>query len=346
MPSKSAKQHSFMEAIAHNPSFAKKAGVPTSVGKHFHEADKGKKFKEGGHMKHANKLHGEAKETKAIAHEEMKALKRGHAPKKIMEHEKAEHKAMGYKHGGRIAPHPAKITKAETKQKGYAMAESSGGRKAPHSKKQGLEGDTHLKGFGMGKGLGHGRTVTRAATPKDEMPRKGFAMKHGGHVKHHTKHMARGGHAGMHRPKINPAALAAMMGAGAPPMGAPAGAPPMASPGGPPPMGGAPGMKHGGHVKKHGGHHIHHHHHYAQGGGVKNTEMTKMKGSQFVADRKGTEKMIGGGSDKSNHGDGRVLRGHTRAKQIKMASGGHVGSHPHRRGDGAAAKGHTRCKIV
>lgn len=51
MPSKSSKQHRFMGAIAHNPSFAKKAGVPVSVGKHFIDADKGKKFKEGGVMK-------------------------------------------------------------------------------------------------------------------------------------------------------------------------------------------------------------------------------------------------------------------------------------------------------
>ena len=40
MPSKSAKQHRFMEAIAHSPSFAKKAGVPQSVGKDFSAADK------------------------------------------------------------------------------------------------------------------------------------------------------------------------------------------------------------------------------------------------------------------------------------------------------------------
>ncbi len=44
MPSTSAKQHRFMEAVAHNPAFAKKAGVPQSVGKDFAEADKGKKF--------------------------------------------------------------------------------------------------------------------------------------------------------------------------------------------------------------------------------------------------------------------------------------------------------------
>jgi hypothetical protein len=37
-----------MEAVAHNPSFAKKVGIPVSVGKDFSSADKGKKFKDGG----------------------------------------------------------------------------------------------------------------------------------------------------------------------------------------------------------------------------------------------------------------------------------------------------------
>jgi hypothetical protein len=39
-----------MEAVAHNPSFAKKVGVPQSVGKDFSNADKGKTFKQGGDM--------------------------------------------------------------------------------------------------------------------------------------------------------------------------------------------------------------------------------------------------------------------------------------------------------
>jgi len=50
MPSTSKKQHSFMEAVAHNPAFAKKVGVPQSVGKDFSTADKGKTFKRGGTM--------------------------------------------------------------------------------------------------------------------------------------------------------------------------------------------------------------------------------------------------------------------------------------------------------
>ena len=46
MPAKSAKQERFMQAIAHSPSFAKKAGVPQSVGKEFMKNPK--KFARGG----------------------------------------------------------------------------------------------------------------------------------------------------------------------------------------------------------------------------------------------------------------------------------------------------------
>jgi hypothetical protein len=48
MPSTSKKQHNFMAAVANNPAFAKKAGVPQSVGKEFNDADKGRKFSKGG----------------------------------------------------------------------------------------------------------------------------------------------------------------------------------------------------------------------------------------------------------------------------------------------------------
>jgi hypothetical protein len=43
-----------MAAVANNPKFAKKAGVSSAVGKEFLTADKGKKFKEGGTMKHSD----------------------------------------------------------------------------------------------------------------------------------------------------------------------------------------------------------------------------------------------------------------------------------------------------
>lgn len=44
MPSTSAAQAKFMAAAAHNPEFAKKAGIPQSVAQEFHDADKAKKM--------------------------------------------------------------------------------------------------------------------------------------------------------------------------------------------------------------------------------------------------------------------------------------------------------------
>ena len=84
MPSKSKKQHKFMEAVAHNPAFAKKAGVPQSVGKEFSNADKGKTFSRGGDMK----------ESKAMVGKEMAFMKKKGAPKSMIKHEKAEMMGM------------------------------------------------------------------------------------------------------------------------------------------------------------------------------------------------------------------------------------------------------------
>ena len=47
MPAASKKQKTFMDAVAHNPAFAKKVGVPKAVGKDFSEASKGMKFGKG-----------------------------------------------------------------------------------------------------------------------------------------------------------------------------------------------------------------------------------------------------------------------------------------------------------
>jgi len=47
MPASSEKQKKFMDAAAHNPSFAKKAGVPQNVAKEFSDKSKGLKFGKG-----------------------------------------------------------------------------------------------------------------------------------------------------------------------------------------------------------------------------------------------------------------------------------------------------------
>ena len=56
-----------MAAVANNPAFAKKAGVPQSVGKDFSNADKGKTFKRGGDMAKANPFMEMIAKKKAMA---------------------------------------------------------------------------------------------------------------------------------------------------------------------------------------------------------------------------------------------------------------------------------------
>jgi hypothetical protein len=88
MPSVSKKQHNFMAAVANNPKFAKKAGVPSSIGKEFLTADKGKTFKRGGEMK----------ESKMMVKKEVEFMKKKGAPKSMIKHEMGEMKGM--KNGG------------------------------------------------------------------------------------------------------------------------------------------------------------------------------------------------------------------------------------------------------
>jgi hypothetical protein len=121
MPSTSKKQHNFMAAIAHSPSFAKKAGVPTSVGKDFVTADKGKKFSKGGEMKHQDvkmdkkmmqkavnkhegRLHKGATMTKlakgGIAPSKMGAVKVGKTPDGVASKGKTKGTMIAMKKGG------------------------------------------------------------------------------------------------------------------------------------------------------------------------------------------------------------------------------------------------------
>jgi hypothetical protein len=82
MPTVSKKQEKFMQAVAHNPAFAKKVGVPVKVGKEF--------TKSGG---------GEMKESKAMVKKEVSFMKKKGAPKAMVKHEMAE---AGMKYGGKV----------------------------------------------------------------------------------------------------------------------------------------------------------------------------------------------------------------------------------------------------
>jgi hypothetical protein len=84
-----------MEAIAHSPSFAKKVGVPQSVGQDFSKADKGKNFKRGGDMatKGVNPF---AKFEKSGKDVEKKGMKEGSKADIMMD----KKQMMGMKKGG------------------------------------------------------------------------------------------------------------------------------------------------------------------------------------------------------------------------------------------------------
>ena len=97
-----------MAAIAHNPAFAKKVGVPQSVGKDFNAADKGKKFQKGGMMKHDD-IKQDMPMMEKVAKKEVKA------------HEKSMHKMAK----GGVTRADGCITKGHTKGKMITM--KSGG---------------------------------------------------------------------------------------------------------------------------------------------------------------------------------------------------------------------------
>jgi hypothetical protein len=98
MPSTSKKQHNFMAAVANNPKFAKKAGVPSSVGKEFLTADKGKTFKQGGMMKKKMRKFMDGGETASESSGAMGYLKKKYAaeePKSDLNQLRSNIKATG-----------------------------------------------------------------------------------------------------------------------------------------------------------------------------------------------------------------------------------------------------------
>ena len=108
MPAKSAAQKRFMDAAAHSPDFAKKAGVPVSVASEFSKASKGQKFGNGtrpeqqgvnkpktNHGKSALFAKGGSmKESKAMEFRHAAAMKKSGVPKKIVAEEMAEARGM------------------------------------------------------------------------------------------------------------------------------------------------------------------------------------------------------------------------------------------------------------
>jgi len=130
-----------MAAVANNPAFAKKVGIPRSVGEEFMKADKGKKFGKGGEMK----------ESKMMMKKEVEFMKKKGAPKSMIKHEMTEAKGMkagGYAKGGMAACKTVakKEVKAHEKRM-HAKKMAGGGLSAGHKSADGIatKGKTKAK---------------------------------------------------------------------------------------------------------------------------------------------------------------------------------------------------------
>ncbi|NBS24567.1 MAG: hypothetical protein EBS78_11505 [Altererythrobacter sp.] len=138
MPSSSKKQHNLMEAVAHNRAFAKRVGIPQSVGRDFVQADKGRKFAKGGEMA----------EGKKMVKKEVAFMKKAGAPKSMLKHEMAEMKGM--KKGGAVGKSKTQLNK-DRYDVGVAAMYKGGGyvRAADGVARKGLTKGKMLRKGGM-----------------------------------------------------------------------------------------------------------------------------------------------------------------------------------------------------
>jgi hypothetical protein len=120
MPAVSKKQERFMQAVAHNPAFAKKAGVPQSVGKEF--------TKSGGGMA----------ESKAMVKKEVAFMKKKGASKSMIKHEESEMKKMS-KGGLGVASKMEKVKTAAPSRDGVATKGKTKGKMVVMSGNKGMK---------------------------------------------------------------------------------------------------------------------------------------------------------------------------------------------------------------
>jgi hypothetical protein len=142
MPAVSEKQKKFMDAVAHNKGFAKKVGVPQSVGADFSEASKGMKFGSGGKTR---------------------------ADRQVVNQPKTDHGDMAlFKQGGRMATKKMNpFAKFEASAKDKAMDKKEMGMKKGGMKKMATGGSVDVgNSTSMGK-------VRMAAPSKDGVASKG-----------------------------------------------------------------------------------------------------------------------------------------------------------------------------
>lgn len=145
-----------MAAVANNPKFAKNAGVPSSVGKEFMEADKSKKFRSGGFTNPAKGKFNKPQSNHGMMQLPNVSLK----------------KYVGKKEGGFLINEEKKGNEMKKMNPGM-MAIMAKRKESPMAKK-----DMPMKNGGMPMVMKDGKKVPAfAADGKGKMAKGGIAMK-------------------------------------------------------------------------------------------------------------------------------------------------------------------------
>jgi hypothetical protein len=157
MPAKSEKQEKFMRAVAHSPSFAKKVGVPMSVGREFTKKEGGMPLKfESESEKRSSESDvskrkavsgmkkGGMAESKKMVGKEIAFMKKKGAPKSMIKHEAAE--MGGMKKGGGVKKYAAGGLAA-----GHKLADGIASKGKTRAKQITMAGGKGMKSGGMAK---------------------------------------------------------------------------------------------------------------------------------------------------------------------------------------------------
>lgn len=135
-----------MAAVANNPAFAKKTGIPQSVGAEFMKADKGMKFGKGSKTRadlqkinRSETQHGKSalfsrggdmKESKEMMKKEVSFMKKKGAPKSMIKHEMKEAGMKKMANGGITKAKMGAVKAGGTKPHGEHSVQSKGHTKA------------------------------------------------------------------------------------------------------------------------------------------------------------------------------------------------------------------------
>ena len=137
MPATSLKQKKLMDAVAHNPAFAKKTGIPQSVGKDFSQASKGIKLKGGPKTRSDSQVVNRPKtnqgseelfkqggktmaESKGMMKKEVSFMKKKGAPASMIKHEESEMKTKKMAKGGMTSSKMGAVKTAAPSRDGLA----------------------------------------------------------------------------------------------------------------------------------------------------------------------------------------------------------------------------------